>query len=116
MQERHAVCYESRNLNEHKQNYVTHYLELVVITHALKMWRHYLFGRRFISMSDHNGMRYSFRKYNMNSRKVRWLTTLTDFDFFIRYIKGKENRVANALRRRVQVNHISDLSSYGTDL
>ena len=41
---------------------------------------------------------------------------LSEFDFKIRYIKGKENRVANALSRRVQVNHIATMSSYGTDL
>lgn len=40
MQEGQVVCYESRKLNEHEQNYMTHDLELVSIIHALKMWRH----------------------------------------------------------------------------
>ena len=31
------VCYESRKLNEHEHNYVTHDLELAIIIHALKM-------------------------------------------------------------------------------
>jgi hypothetical protein len=31
MQEGQVVCYESRKLNEHEQNYVTHDLELAVI-------------------------------------------------------------------------------------
>ena len=60
MREGQVVCYESRKLNEHKQNYVTHELELEVIIHALKMWRHYLIGRTFILMSDHSGLRYLF--------------------------------------------------------
>jgi len=62
MQEGQVVCYESRKLNEHKQNYLTHDLELAVITHALKMWRHYLLGMRFLLMSDHSGLRYFLTK------------------------------------------------------
>lgn len=93
---------ESRNLNEHKQNYVTHDLKLITIIHALKMWRHYLLGKRFISMSDHSGLRYVFYQLNPNVRKARWLATPSEFHFNIMYIKGKENRVADALSRRVK--------------
>jgi len=41
---------------------------------------------------------------------------VNEFDFDIRYIKGKENRVADALNKRVQVNYIANMSSYGIDL
>lgn len=67
-------------------------------------------------MSNHNGMRYLFKKTNMNSRKVRWLDTLSEFDFDIRYIKGKENKVTDYLSIRLQVNHTVVMSSYGTYL
>jgi len=40
---------------------------------------------------------------------------INEFDFEIRYIKGKENRVVVALSRRIQVNHIATMSSYGID-
>ena len=46
MQNGHVVCYESRKLKQHKKNYATHDLELVDIVHALKMWRHYLMGKK----------------------------------------------------------------------
>jgi hypothetical protein len=39
MKEGHVICYESKKLNEHEINYMTHDLELVSIVHALKMWR-----------------------------------------------------------------------------
>eukprot|EP00253_Pinus_taeda_P003285 PITA_03285 len=44
------------------------------------------------------------------------LAMISEFDFEIRYIKGKENRVADALSRQIQVNHLTAMSSYGTDL
>lgn len=116
MWEGHVVCYKSRKLNKHKHNYVTHDLELAVIIHALKMWRHYLLGRRFILMSDHSGMRYLFDQPNVNAMQDGWLATLSEFEFEIKYVKGKENEVTYALSRRVQENHITTMSSYGIDL
>ena len=62
---------------------MTHHLELAVIIHALKMWRHYLLGRRFVFMSDHSGLIYLFDQPNMNVKKYRWLVTLSEFDFEI---------------------------------
>jgi hypothetical protein len=57
MQEGKVICYESIMLNEHEKNYVTHDLDLATIVHALKMWRHYLLGRRFFLMTDHFGLK-----------------------------------------------------------
>jgi hypothetical protein len=56
MQGGSVVYYESQKLNEHKVNYVIHDIELAAIVHALKMWRHYLLGRKFVLMTDHCGL------------------------------------------------------------
>jgi len=76
MHEGKLVCYESWKRNEHEKNYSMHDLELAAIIHALKMWRHYLLGRRFVLMRDHSGLRYLFDQPNLNSRQARWLVTL----------------------------------------
>jgi len=76
-------------LNEHKKNYLTPDLELAAIVHALKMWRHYLLGRRFVLMSDNNGLWYLYDQLNLNGRHAQWLATINEFEFEIRYIKGK---------------------------
>ena len=47
MQDNHMVCDESMKLKDHEKNYANHDLELAAIVHALKMWRHYLMGRKF---------------------------------------------------------------------
>jgi len=101
MQYGQVVCYESRKLNEHEQNCPTHYLELEVIIHALKMWRHYFLSMRFVLMSDHIGLRYFFDQPNLNTRQARWFSIISDFELEIRYIKGKENMVENSLSRWV---------------
>jgi len=42
----HVICYESKKLKEHEINYATHDLDLETIVHALRMWRHYLMGKK----------------------------------------------------------------------
>jgi hypothetical protein len=81
MQEEHVICYKSRKMNEREINYVTHDLELVTIVHALKIWRHYLLGRRFVLMTDHCGLRYLFDQPNLNARQARWMALLSEFNF-----------------------------------
>jgi hypothetical protein len=116
MQEGKVICYESRKLNEHEVNYVTHDLELAAIVHALKMWRHYLLGRKFVLMTDHCGLRYLFDQPKLNARQARWMALLSEFDFEIKHIKGKENRVADALSRSMKTIHLAAVSTCETDV
>jgi hypothetical protein len=53
MQDGHVVLYASRQLRKHEAHYPTHDLELAVVVHALKIWRHYLTGKRCEVYTDH---------------------------------------------------------------
>jgi hypothetical protein len=75
-------------------------LELAAIVHALKMWRHYLMGKRFELRTNHNGLKYLFEQPNLNAKQARWLEFLCEFDFEIKHIKEKENKVVDALNRK----------------
>ena len=116
MQDNHVICYESRKLKEHEKNYATHDLELAAIVHALKMWKHYLMGRIFELKTDHYGLNYLFDHPTLNARQGRWLEFLYEFDFEIKHIKGKENKVANVLNRKVQEMQVASLSIFQSDL
>jgi hypothetical protein len=94
-----VVCYESRKLKEHERNYVVHDLELESIVHALRKWRNYLMGKRFELRTYHNGLKYLFDHPNLNARKIRWLEFLSEYDFDMNHIKGKENKVVDALKK-----------------
>ncbi|KAA0051522.1 ty3-gypsy retrotransposon protein [Cucumis melo var. makuwa] len=45
MQQGKVVAYVSRQLKSHEQNYPTQDLELAAVVFALKIWRHYLYGK-----------------------------------------------------------------------
>ena len=61
--------------------------------------------KRFELRTYHNGLKYLFGQPTLNARQSRWLEFLSEYDFDIKHIKGKENKVANALNRRVHYNY-----------
>jgi hypothetical protein len=61
-----VVCYASRQLRKHEENYPTHDLELAAAVHALKIWRHYLIGHRCEIYSDHKSLKYIFTWNDLN--------------------------------------------------
>jgi hypothetical protein len=91
---------------------VTHDLKLVSIVYDLKMWKHYLLGKRFLLMTDHCGLRHLFDQLKLNARQSRWMALLSEFDFEIKHIKGKENRVVDALRKSDKMIHPEMVSTY----
>ena len=66
MQNDCAIYYESWKLKEHEQNYPTHDLELATIIHSLKMWRHYLMGKKFLLNIDNMSLKYLFDQLDLN--------------------------------------------------
>ena len=116
MQDNHVVCYESRKLEDNGKNYATHDLEIAAIVHALKMWRHYLMGRIFELRTNHCSLKYLFDQPTPNARQARWLEFLCEFDFEIKHIKGKENKVDDALSRKVHEMHVASLSIFQSDM
>ena len=66
MQDGRVIAYISRKLRRHEENYVTHDLELLSIIYALKVWRHYLVGRKFELRTDHGGLQHIFMQSDLN--------------------------------------------------
>src|SRR4051812_29344807 len=101
MQDGKVVAYASRQLKSHEENYPTHDLELAVVVFTLKVWRHYLYGVHFEMFSDHKSLKYLFDQKELNMHQRRWMEYLKDYDFDLKYHLGKENKVADALSRKV---------------
>jgi hypothetical protein len=73
-------------------------------------------GRIFLLMTYHYGLRNLFDQPKLNARQARWMALLSEFDFEIKHIKGKENRVADALSRSVKMIHLETMSTYKMDV
>jgi hypothetical protein len=109
MQNINVFAYASCQLKPYKQNYPTHSLELAAVVFALKIWRHYLYGKRYKISTDHKSLKYLFTQKELNMRQRRWLELIKDYDCEINYHPGKANVVANALSRKSTV----ELAAHG---
>ena len=95
-----VISYASRQLKPGEESYPTHDLELAAVVHALKIWRHYLYGTSCKVMTDHKSLKYLFTQRELNMRQRRWLELIKDYDLDIIYHPGKANVVADALSRK----------------
>lgn len=93
------VAYASRSLNKAERNYCTIEKELLAVVWAVKHFRPYLYGRKFIIFVDHKPLVYLFGMTNPSSRLTKFRLILEEYDFTIKYIKGTENVTADALSR-----------------
>jgi hypothetical protein len=73
-------------------------------------------GRRFLLLTNNSRVNYLFNQPYLNVRQERWLSFLREFDFEVRHIKGKENKAADALRRRIHGLFEINISRAESDL
>ena len=83
-----VIAYASRQLKPHERNYPTNDLELGAVVFALKIWRHYLYGVKFIIYTDHKSLKYLFDQRDLNKRQPRWLDVVKDYNCEILYHPG----------------------------
>jgi hypothetical protein len=67
-------------------------------------------------MTDHCGLKYLFNQPRLNAIQARWMALICEFDFEIKHIKGKENKVEDALNRSVQTIHLATASVGESDI
>ena len=67
-------------------------------------------------MIDNKGLKYLLDQPILNARQSRWLAFLSEYDFKIHHIKGKENKVADALSSSATLNFTTVISTNTTDL
>ena len=56
-------------------------------------------GRKFLLRTDNMILKYLIDRPDLNARSSRWLDFLSEYYFELKHIKGKENKVVDALSR-----------------
>ena len=98
-QNNHPICYASRTLNDHETKYAAIEKELLAIVWAVKYFRTYVYGRKFLIRTDHKPLVWLNNLKEPNMKLQRWKICLNEYEFDIEYIKGKENFIADGLSR-----------------
>ena len=100
MQEQKPIAYFSEKLNGAKLNYSVYDKELYALVRVLEVWKHYLWPKEFIIHSDHEALKFLKSQSNLNKRHAKWVEFIESFPYIIKYKKGLDNVVADALSRK----------------
>jgi hypothetical protein len=62
----------------------------------------YLYGRKFLLYTDHRPLEWLMTSQTLTEMHARWVLTLQEFDFKVKYRKGLVNMNADELSRNPQ--------------
>ena len=96
-----TIGYSSTTFSEAETRYSTIERELVAVRWGIKSFRAFLFGVRFSLFTDHKPLLYLHNMSKENSRLMRTLNEIAEYDFSIRYRPGCNNEAADAMSRIV---------------
>lgn len=97
-QNNRPIAFFSRKLTAAQTRYTVTELELLSIVELLKEFKGMLLGQKLTVYTDHKNL----VQKNLGStsdRVMRWMLLIQEFDVDIRYIKGEDNTVADAISR-----------------
>lgn len=100
------VAYASRTLSDTESRYSTIEKELLAVVWATKHFRPYLYGRKFDIYTDHKPLEWLNSLKEPNSKLMRWRLKMQEFDYNIKYKKGKLNANADSLSR-IKINALN---------
>ena len=98
----HPIWFASRTLSPAEKNYNITEQEALAVVWAIKYFRRYLHGSRFLVETDHSALQWLLNqptKENDNKRIIRWKLMLQEYDFEVKYRKGKANANVDTLSR-----------------
>ena len=102
------VAFYSKQLQGAQHHYSATELEGLAVFKAIHYFSHYLFGCRFVVLTDHKALVSFLHSRVLNRRLHGWILQLLQFDFEIRYRPGQENCDADALSRQAWDSRAGD--------
>lgn len=104
------IYYASKSFTESEQKKPIIELELLAIHFAITQFRPYVYGTSFTVRSDHRPLVYLFNIKDPSSKLTRIRLDLSEYNFTVEYIKGKNNVGADALSR-LSINKLKEETS-----
>ena len=96
----HPVAFASRELKGGEPKYHSSKLEFLALKWAVtEQFREYLQYQPFTVCTDNNLLTYILTTLNLDALGHRWVVALASFNMKLEYLKGSDNKVADALSR-----------------
>ncbi len=99
--EEKVIMYAGRATRSYEASGTATMLELTCLIQAIEWFHGFLSLAKFIVRSDHFSLTYIKNlKHSSHSKLLRYSLLLSQYDFDIEHIKGKQNLIADAISRR----------------
>ncbi|XP_064482847.1 uncharacterized protein LOC135395680 [Ornithodoros turicata] len=95
----HPILYASRKLSIREEAYSATEKECACLVWATQKLSCYLYGAEFVFETDHCPLTWLNQMSSKNSRLLRWSLALQQYNFNVRYKKGKTHVNADCLSR-----------------
>ena len=109
MQEHRPLAFHSQALKGTSLHLSTYENEFLALITAVKRWRPYLVGKPFVIKTDQQSLKFLLEQRVGTPAQQKWITKLLGYSFLVEYKKGKENKAANALSRRLRLQLLQHL-------
>ena len=94
----HPVAYASCSLKGGELKYHSSKLEFLALKWAMtEQLREYLQYQPFLIRTDNNPLTYVLTMPNLDAVEHRWVAAMAGYNFKIQYVRGSDNKIANAL-------------------
>ena len=95
-----VVAYASQSLKPSEKNYPAHKLEDLALKWCVtEKFHEYLYGNTFEVITDNNPLTYILTTAKLDATGQRWIASLSNYNFSIKYRSGKKNADADGLSR-----------------
>lgn len=98
-QKGHPIAYFSKPFSPKLLRSSTYVRELFAITAAIRRWRQYLLGHRFIIITDHRSLKELLTQVVQTPEQHMYLVRLMGYDYEIHYHSGAANQATDSLSR-----------------
>lgn len=105
-QNKRPVAFFSKALADSSLTKSVYEKELMALVLAIRHWRPYLLGQRFMVYTDHKSLRYLLEQRITTQNPQNWLAKLLGYEFDIVYKVGAANKVADALSRKYEYKQL----------
>ena len=113
----HPVAFASHELKGGEPKYHSSKLEFLALKWAItEQFREYLQYQPFTVRTDNNPLTYILMTPNLDALGHRWVAALASYNMKLEYLKGSDNKVADALSRvstqKLDEETITELLNY----
>ncbi|KAF7802184.1 Transposon Tf2-12 polyprotein [Senna tora] len=115
MQGKRPIAYFSQLLSNQPRKCSVYEREVIAIMLAVKKWRHYLIGQKFMIRTYQKAIKYLLEQRIIDPGQLKWASKLMGYSFEIQYKPRVENKAGDALSRRGETAELNEFSIWKFD-